>query len=49
VVHAERVARIRALQRDSAKQGKELNYQQARAIVLAEEKAAGVEGDGQAE
>jgi len=49
VVHAERVARIRGLQRDSAKQGKELNYQQARTIVLAEEKAAGVEGDGQGE
>jgi hypothetical protein len=48
VVNADRVARIRALQEQSAKAGKKLGYLEAHAIVLSEEQAAGIDGDGQA-
>lgn len=48
VVNADRVARIHALQEESAKTGKKLTYLEAHAIVLAQEQAAGIDGDGQA-
>jgi len=49
VVNADRVARIHTLQDESAKAGKKLGYLEARAIVLSEEAAAGIDGDGQAQ
>lgn len=49
VVNADRVARIHALQEESAKTGKKLAYLEARSIVLSEEQAAGIDGDGQAQ
>jgi phage I-like protein len=48
VVNADRVARIHALQEQSAKAGKKLGYLEAHAIVLSEEQAAGIDGNGQA-
>jgi len=48
VVNADRVARIHALQEESAKAGKKLGYLEAHAIVLSEEQAAGIDGNGQA-